>query len=41
MYVMTAERKYLGYAWRVFKYALFLLVLILLLLFGERLLVAV
>ena len=41
MYVMTGERKYLGYAWRVFKYALFLSVLILLLLFGERLLVAV
>ena len=41
MYVMTGERKYLGYAWQVFKYALFLLVLILLLLFGERLLVAV
>lgn len=41
MYVMTRERKYLGYAWRVFKYALFLFVLILLLLFGERLLVAV
>jgi heme O synthase-like polyprenyltransferase len=41
MYVMTGERKYLAHAWRVFKYALFLLVLILLLLFGERLLVAV
>ena len=41
MYVMTGERKYLVYAWRVFKYALFLFVLILLLLFGERLLEAV
>lgn len=41
MYVMTGERKYLRYAWLVFKYALFLLVLILLLMFGERLLVAV
>lgn len=41
MYVMTGERKYLRYAWQVFKYALFLFVLILLLLFGERLLVAV
>ena len=41
MYVMSGERKYLRYAWQVFKYALFLFVLILLLLFGERLLVAV
>jgi cell division protein FtsW (lipid II flippase) len=41
MYVMTGERRYLRYAWQVFKYALFLFVLILLLLFGERLLVAV
>ena len=41
MYVMSGERKYLRYAWQVFKYALFLLVLILLLLFGERLLLAV
>jgi cell division protein FtsW (lipid II flippase) len=40
-YMMTGERKYLRYAWHVFKYALFLFVLILLLLFGERLLVAV
>jgi cell division protein FtsW (lipid II flippase) len=41
MYVMSGERRYLRYAWQVFKYALFLFVLILLLLFGERLLVAV
>ena len=41
MYVVSGERKYLRYAWQVFKYALFLLVLILLLLFGERLLLAV
>jgi hypothetical protein len=41
MYVVTGERRYLGYAWRIFKYALFLLVLILLVFFGERLLVAV
>jgi hypothetical protein len=40
-YVVTGQRKYLLYAWQVFKYALFLAVLILLLLFGERLLVAV
>ena len=41
LYMMSGERRYLHYAWRVFKYALFLLVLILLLLFGERLLVVV
>jgi hypothetical protein len=41
LYMMSGERKYLRYAWEVFKYAVFLLVLILLLLFGERLLVAV
>lgn len=40
-YVVTGERKYLRQAWTVFKYALFLAVLILLLFFGERLLVAV
>jgi cell division protein FtsW (lipid II flippase) len=41
MYMMTGERRYLRYAWQVFKYALFVVVLVLLLLFGERLLVAV
>lgn len=41
MYMMTGERKYLRLAWQVFKYALFLFVLILLLFFGERLLVVV
>jgi len=41
MYVMTSERKYLRYAWLTFKYALFLFVLILLLFFAERLLVAI
>ena len=41
MYMLTGERKYLRYAWQTFKYALFLFVLILLLLFGERLLVVV
>jgi hypothetical protein len=40
-YLVTGERKYLLHAWKVFKYALFLAVLILLLLFGERLLVVV
>lgn len=41
MYFVTGERRYLRYAWLVFKYALFLLVLVLLLLFGERLLAVV
>lgn len=41
MYMLSGERRYLRYAWQVFKYALFLAVLILLLIFGERLLVAV
>ena len=41
MYMLTGERKYLRFAWLTFKYALFLFVLVLLLLFGERLLVAV
>lgn len=41
MYMLTGERRYLGYAWQTFKYALFVFVLILLLFFGERLLVVV
>jgi len=41
MYMLTSERKYLRFAWLTFKYALFLFVLVLVLLFGERLLVAV
>ena len=41
MYMVSGERKYLRYAWQTFKYALFLAVLVLLLLLGERLLVAV
>lgn len=41
MYLLTSERKYLRFAWLTFKYALFLFVLVLVLLFGERLLVAV
>jgi hypothetical protein len=40
-YAITGERRYLRYAWQLFKYALFLALLVLLLLFGERLLVAV
>jgi hypothetical protein len=38
MYLMTGERKYLAYAWQIFRYAAFLVVLVLLLFFGERLL---
>ena len=36
-YVLTGERKYLRYAWHVFRAALFLALLALLLIFGERL----
>lgn len=36
-YVLTGERKYLRYAWHVFRAALFLALLFLLLVFGERL----
>lgn len=41
MYMLTAERRYLRYAWQTFKYGVFLFVLVLLLFFGERLLVGV
>jgi hypothetical protein len=37
LYLASGERRYLRYAWQIFKGALFLLVLILLLIFGERL----
>lgn len=37
MYLASGERKYLRTAWLVFKYALFLSVFFLLLLFAERL----
>jgi hypothetical protein len=37
MYLWTGERKYLRYAWHVFRVALFLALLVLLLIFGERL----
>ena len=39
MYMLSGERKYLRFAWRLFKYSLFVVVLILLLFLGERLLV--
>jgi len=37
LYLMTGERRYLRVAWSIFRIALFLLVVFLLLLFGERL----
>ncbi|MDA1108158.1 MAG: hypothetical protein O2845_07355 [Proteobacteria bacterium] len=40
MYLVTAERRYLRYGWLTFKYALYLAVFVLLLIFGERLLAA-
>ncbi len=39
LYMLSGERKYLGFAWRLFKYSLFVVVLILLLFLSERLLV--
>jgi hypothetical protein len=38
LWVATGERKWLRFAWSLFKAALFVIVLILLLMFGERLL---
>lgn len=37
LYLVSGERKYLRYAWLIFKYALFLFVFALLLIFAERL----
>jgi hypothetical protein len=37
MYLATGERRYLRYAWLIFKYAVFLAAFVLLLTFGERL----
>jgi len=39
MYMLSGERRYLRFAWQLFKYSLFVVVLILLLFLGERLLV--
>jgi hypothetical protein len=39
LYMLSGERKYLSFAWRVFRYSLFIVVLILLLFASERLLV--
>ena len=38
LWAVTGERKWLNYAWGVFRGALFLVVLVLLLMLGERLL---
>lgn len=37
MYLASGERRFLGYAWRIFKYATFLSAFVLLLIFAERL----
>jgi hypothetical protein len=37
MYLTSGERRYLGYAWRLFRYSLFLAVFVLILIFAERL----
>lgn len=37
MYLATGERKYLRYAWLIFKSAVFLAAFLLLVMFGERL----
>jgi hypothetical protein len=37
MYFVRGERRYLHFAWLIFKYALYLSVVVLLLIFGERL----
>jgi hypothetical protein len=37
LFLATGERRYLRLAWQVFRIALFLLVLVLLLIFGEQL----
>ncbi len=37
MYLASGDRKYLRYAWIIFKYAVFLAAFVLLLIFGERL----
>jgi len=37
MYLVSGEHRYLHYAWRIFKYAVFLAAFVLLLIFAERL----
>jgi len=41
LYVVSGNRRYLNLAWVVFRYALFVVVLVLLLFLFERLLVAI
>ena len=40
LWALTGERKWLRLAWRLFRYAVFVILLVLLLFFAERLLVA-
>jgi len=37
LYLASGERRYLDYAWRIFKYAVYLSAFVLLLIFAERL----
>lgn len=39
LWAFTGERRWLRFAWRIFRYAVFVILLILLLFFAERLLV--
>ena len=41
LWAFTGERRWLRIAWRIFRYAVFVVLLILLLFFAERLLVIV
>lgn len=41
LYMVTGERKYLRFAWQLFRYALFVIVVVLLMFLFERLLVAI
>ena len=41
LWAFTGERRWLRFAWRIFRYAVFVVLLILLLFFAERLLVIV
>ena len=41
LYMVTGERKYLRFAWQLFRYALFVIVAVLLMFLFERLLVAI
>ena len=41
LWAFTGERRWLRVAWRIFRYAVFAILLVLLLFFGERLLVVV